>query len=455
MATKLFIRDSTNLALSSYRNMITTAGSASTTGVVDTAASGTDIQWTKTAGGAALAWISGRVPAGGVTISGTMTFSIWAHESNMNANAGGRVHVYNYSGGSETEMTGSPFNDGVEFGTAAAEMTWTGTATGNNFLAENDRIVVKYYITNVGTMASGHTCTLTYDAADAATGDSFFQINENVTFKLEDITGTEAGNLNAVTAALTGAEEMTGTVASNLNPVTSELAGIETFTGTVESNLNAVTAALTGEVTEAQGNTGDIASTLSAVTAALAGEEAFLGTVAADLNAVTSALAGAETISGDIAGALSAVTTALAGDVVSPVEGTVAGTLAALTALIQGETDGAELDVAGPVFAKGTYKRLAKRRKKKREDLEALANDLRVLLGLGPDLPPGEPILAGAVASVDFTGGMATPFLVGIENEPLRAQVQRMLAAVKEIEARHAAALDDDDDAILALMEAA
>jgi hypothetical protein len=200
---------------------------------------------------------------------------------------------------------------------------------------------------------------------------------------------------------------------------------------------------------------GDIVSTLSAVTAALTGEEAFLGTVAADLNAVTAALVGAETISGDIAGALSAVTTALAGDVVSPVEGDVAGALAALTVLIQGETDGAELDVAGPVFAKGTYERLRLRRKKKREDLEALAHDLRVLLGLGPDLPPGEPVPAGAVASVDFTGGMATPFLVGISQDPLRTQVARMLAAVKEIEARHAAALDDDDDAILAMMEAA
>lgn len=67
-------------------------------------------------------------------------------------------------------------------------MVWTGTPTSTAF-AEDDRIIVRYYITNIGTMASGHTCTLTYNAADAATGDSFFQINEDVTFKAENLSG--------------------------------------------------------------------------------------------------------------------------------------------------------------------------------------------------------------------------------------------------------------------------
>lgn len=94
MATKLFLRNTTNNAIGVFQDMQTTAGSGSTTGVVNTTASGTEIQWTQTAGGTVLEFISGGAPSGGFTLSGTMTFSIWAHESNMNANCGARARVY-------------------------------------------------------------------------------------------------------------------------------------------------------------------------------------------------------------------------------------------------------------------------------------------------------------------------------------------------------------------------
>ena len=172
MATKLFIRNTALNGIGNFYDMVTTAGSSAATGVVNTAASGTQIQWTRTAGGTVLEFISGRVPSGGFTLSGTMSFSIWAHESNMSANAGARARVFKRtSGGTETEVGGGPYNDGVEFSTPnTAEMTWTGTPTSTAF-AEDDRIIVRYYITNAGgTMASGYTCTITYNAADAATG---------------------------------------------------------------------------------------------------------------------------------------------------------------------------------------------------------------------------------------------------------------------------------------------
>lgn len=187
MATKLFLRNTAANGIGTYYDMGTTAGGASATGVVDTVASGTEIQWTRTAGGTVLEWISGRSPAGGWTLSGTMTFSIWANQSHMNANCGARARVFKRTAaGVESEIGGGPYNDGVEFGTSAAEMTWTGTPTSTAF-AEDDRLIVRYYITNQGTMGGGFTCTLTYNAADAATGDSFFQINENVTFKSETL----------------------------------------------------------------------------------------------------------------------------------------------------------------------------------------------------------------------------------------------------------------------------
>lgn len=217
MATKLFLRDTTDNAIGVFKDALTTIGSDSFSKacIVDTAASGTQIQWTQTAGGTVAEWISGRVPTGGFTLSGTMTFSIWARESSMNANIGARARVFKRTdAGVETEIGGGPWNDDVEFGTSGVEIVWTGTPTSTAF-AENDRIIVRYYITNIGTMASGHTGTLNYDSP-AAGADSFFQINETVAFKGEeysaDLVGqttsvsqdTVTAGVGEVTVALTG-----------------------------------------------------------------------------------------------------------------------------------------------------------------------------------------------------------------------------------------------------------
>ena len=204
MATKLFLRNTAANAISNFYDMVVAAGASAGTGVVNTAAGGTQIQWTRTAGGTVLEWISGRVPSGGFTLAGTISFSIWAKESNMLANIGARARVFKRTAaGSESEVGGGPYNDGVEFGTGDAEMTWTGTPTSTAF-SENDRIIVRYYITNVGTMATGYTGTITYNAADAATGDSFFQINENVTFKSEPVTHATTGTLTGPGSTVVG-----------------------------------------------------------------------------------------------------------------------------------------------------------------------------------------------------------------------------------------------------------
>ena len=186
MATKLFLRSTkTNGIGANYFDMVTTAGSSATTAVTTTVASGTEIQWTQTAGGEELLFISGRAPAGGFTLT-TTDISIWAHESGTGVNAGGAFRIFKRdSGGTETELGGGLYSDGVEFTkTTPTEMTWTGNPTDTAF-AENDRILLKIKAVNVGVMGAG-TATLTYDAADAATGDSFFNIAETVVFKPED-----------------------------------------------------------------------------------------------------------------------------------------------------------------------------------------------------------------------------------------------------------------------------
>lgn len=189
MATTLALRNTTNngisVAGSIYYDMVTTFGSAIDTSVTDTAASGTEIQLTdETTNDIEVVWVSGRAPAGGFTLT-SVDLSIWARESNMNANVGLRARFFERTPeGTETEIGGGPFNDGAELGTADAEMTWTANVT-DTTIEENNRLVLKLYLTNVGTMGGGHTATISFNAASAATGDSFITLAETVTFKLE------------------------------------------------------------------------------------------------------------------------------------------------------------------------------------------------------------------------------------------------------------------------------
>src|SRR5262245_415177 len=194
MATKLFLRESDHYQSTGsepIHDMLITAGSSLTTGVVNTTASGTEIQWTKTAGGAVLTFLSPPLAAGfTLATTDTMTFNLWAFESNASANCGVRVRVYKVQRDGLTggqEVNGSPFNKGTELGTSAAVQNWTGTVGANMTFVENDRIMIRVYITNIGTMGGSFTCTLDYDGGSGgADGDSWFQLNNNVTFKTED-----------------------------------------------------------------------------------------------------------------------------------------------------------------------------------------------------------------------------------------------------------------------------
>src|SRR5258706_2677199 len=192
MSTKLMLRNTQRNDIgAAYFDMITAAGSSLTTGVVNTTSGGTEIQWTQTAGGTLIQCVSGEVPSGGFTLSGLMTFNIWALESNNLANCGARVRVYKRTlAGIETEVTGGPWDKGAEFGTAAAVQNWTGTPTiGVAFLA-GDRLLVKYFITNIGTMGSGRTCTIDFNGGTGGSDvGSYLQINETIAFLAEPNSG--------------------------------------------------------------------------------------------------------------------------------------------------------------------------------------------------------------------------------------------------------------------------
>lgn len=167
-------------------------GASEDTATVPTTAGGTEIQFTKNA--AVINFVSGRAPVGGFTIT-SVDISLWAQESSMNANCGGRFRLFKRAvNGTETELAAVPFDDGVEFpfnGTPV-EHLWIGNVT-DTFIAEDERIVLKPYITAAGgTMASGHTCTMHFNGADGAQGDSFLNIAETVAFKSDAPASSQA-----------------------------------------------------------------------------------------------------------------------------------------------------------------------------------------------------------------------------------------------------------------------
>lgn len=190
-ATKLYLRDTKVNAIGVYRDLLDAAGASVVNGVVNTTSGYADIQWTKTGGGELLTFISGRTPTGGFTLAGNITFSIWGKYNADAANTEARVRVFRRTAaGTETEVGGGPFDKNLRYTTTIREDVWTGTPTSTAF-AVDDRLILKVYITYAGTspMVGGYTSTINYDAADAATGDSFISLTETVAFKAEGAEG--------------------------------------------------------------------------------------------------------------------------------------------------------------------------------------------------------------------------------------------------------------------------
>lgn len=162
---KLYLRNTTANGVSiggvACYDLLTTQASTPDTAVVNTTAAGTEIQFTKTAGGAIAAFITGRVPSGGWTITSS-DVSLWMQESGAAVNAGLRFRLFKYSGGVETELGGSPFSTGTEFNTASTAEVLVGNVT-DTLLAEDDRLLLRVYAVNVGTMAVG-TATLNFNS---------------------------------------------------------------------------------------------------------------------------------------------------------------------------------------------------------------------------------------------------------------------------------------------------
>lgn len=185
--TRMYPRRTSTIAIGNFFDFLNVGvNQAAATAVVTTTSGGGVIQWTRTAGGTPLEWISQRltqswqfdspdpaVPA----INANMNLA----ESATTVNAAGLLRLYRWRAGVETQF--------YEYAGTVELTTTTGTAAAGTTTAlagqtltpmafqPDDRLVVRWFVTPVPgqTMGAG-TATLTYDAHPGLTDKGYVDL---------------------------------------------------------------------------------------------------------------------------------------------------------------------------------------------------------------------------------------------------------------------------------------
>ena len=216
-------------------------------------------------------WISLPVSAD-VTISGTITANIWAQESNMSANAAINVIIEIIRANATGTQNSNTLVEIVR-STRITELGFSGANTVQNFttgmtsggytsqtLNRGDRLRVRVFADDAGTMASGFTFTVGFSGPTAAAdGDTFITFTETFSFESETtpagskiyLTNTQpslTGSAPTSVTSFTGSDETPlsegGTWAgldsaiSNLRRISNQVGASTNLTGTNYSYYN-------------------------------------------------------------------------------------------------------------------------------------------------------------------------------------------------------------------------
>ena len=144
-----------------------------------TTASGTSIQATATTGGTALKWITAPIGAA-VTLVTQVFVNIWAKESNAANNCTVSIQLFPYSAAAEGSVFLTDTSYATELTTSYVAQRYTTAAATSQAFAVGDRLVIKLFIINVGTMgAAASGALIDYDApTEGVDGDTFIDIQE-------------------------------------------------------------------------------------------------------------------------------------------------------------------------------------------------------------------------------------------------------------------------------------
>lgn len=241
-ATDVFLGDtasSINPGADDERRLNRTRGSAAVTYTKNTLVGpvtppSTDTQITRAAAGTAMVWYSD--PLDEVTISGNITFNIFARESANLANAGITAELLRASASGAIQSIIAAVHAPAELGTTMAVRNWIKTPT-PTALANGDRLALRVYIDDAGgTMsASGRTVTMNVDGP-SGNGDSRFSTVENLA-PARPVIGSITGlTQTEFSASWTLVEGATGyTLAASVNagaapsPIYASVATVENF----------------------------------------------------------------------------------------------------------------------------------------------------------------------------------------------------------------------------------
>jgi hypothetical protein len=131
-----------------------------------------------------LEWLTPPL-AGDVTISGAITGNIWASENNMSANVAINfvVDVIDSATGTITEIVKSARTTEVAVTTRAVN-NFTATPAAGVACKRGDRLRVRIFGDDAGTMASGFTFSVGYSGTSAAAdGDTYVSFTETFSFE--------------------------------------------------------------------------------------------------------------------------------------------------------------------------------------------------------------------------------------------------------------------------------
>lgn len=136
-------------------------------------------------------WISFPLDAD-TTISGTITANLWGQETNMSANGAINVHIQRLDsqGAIISTIANSARTTELAFAGVNAVNNFTVTPTSTS-MNKGDRIRLRVYFDDAGTMATGFTFNLGYNGTTAAVdGDSYISFTETFGFLTAEPAGT-------------------------------------------------------------------------------------------------------------------------------------------------------------------------------------------------------------------------------------------------------------------------
>ncbi len=180
-------------------------------------------------------WISPPLAAD-VTISGAVTCNVWAAENNMSANVAINFVVDKIDGADESivEVVRSARTTEVAVTTRAVN-NFTATPAAGVAFKRGDRIRVRIYGDDAGTMATGFTFNIGYNGTTAAAdGDSYVTFTETFSFE----------------TAPSGSVLYLTDTASDINP--GSIVSKEAWTSRGSGSVNAIRNTLTGWFTISQ-----------------------------------------------------------------------------------------------------------------------------------------------------------------------------------------------------------